>query len=266
LTIESERRIPMTPNVWTRFALYAVVIVLGASLAGYLFGALGDTVHAARSEVVYELEAAQPSGNLRQDRHLTTQLVTIRSQAVLDPVAQDNGLTFEDLSEKLDASVVENSEVVRIEVHDQSAARARTLTEGITREYLAQAPPDQAAEARRYLEGELAALDERQQALAARVAEMRAAAPTSPELTQATVEMQVMLAQRSDLQSRLEEVTVEEIRQPRILEITDAYTLPDPVSDSPWRTAALGAVAGVVVAAVSIAVLARRRSSAANGA
>jgi capsular polysaccharide biosynthesis protein len=265
-TQTERRRLPLEPRVWTRFGVYALAIVLGASLAGYLFGTLGDTVRGARSEVLFELQADQPSGNLRQDRQLTTQLVTVGSRAVLGPVARENGLTFDGLSDKLVANVAEDSEVVRIEVHDRSASRAKTLVDAITREYIARARPNQSAEARRYLEGQLTELDRRQQSLSQQLADLRSTAPTAPELTPMTAEMQSLFAQRSDLQSRLEDVTVEEIREPRVEEITRAYVLPDPVSPPPWRAAAVGALTGLVVAAIVIAVLARRRMSTPHGA
>jgi capsular polysaccharide biosynthesis protein len=261
LTIESNsHRIALNAQMLTRLAFYAVLIVVVASLAGYFIGTRGETLRAAQSEVLYELQAEQPAGNLRQDRQLTTQLVTVRSRAVLEPVAEANGLTVDDLSQKLDVSVAEDSEVVRIEVHDPSAARAKALVDGITREYLARVRPNRAAEARQYLDGQLAELEQRQQELATRLAALRSAAPTSPELTQVTVEMQSLFARRSDLQSRLSDVTVDEIREPQVQEITKAHVLQELASPSPWRAAAVGALTGLVVAAIAVVFLLRRRT------
>jgi capsular polysaccharide biosynthesis protein len=258
-TIESEHRgIALAPRDWARFGLYAVVIVLAASLAGYLFGSLGDTVRAARSEVLYQLDAERPTGFLRQDRQLTTQLVTIRSRALLAPVAEEYGLSVDDLSSKLDVSVAEDSEVIRIEVQDRSAARARALADAITREYLARTLPGGAAEARQYLEDQLSQLDQQQGQLAARLTEVRSTA----EQTALTAELQSLLTQRVQLQSRLEEVAVEQLRGPQVEEITNAYALPDPVSPMPGRAAMAGALAGLLVAAIAVAILVRRRMSA----
>jgi uncharacterized protein involved in exopolysaccharide biosynthesis len=181
-------------------------------------------------------------------------LVSVRSRDVLGPAAEEHGLTVHDLSDKLVVGVAEDSEVIRIEIHDPSASRARSLVGAITREYLARARPNRAAQARQYLEDQLAELDKR-------LADLRSAAPTSSQLTQATVEMQSLFSQRSEMQSRLEDVTVEEIREPRVEEITKAYALPDPVSEPRWRPAAVGAAAGLMVAAAAIAVLVRRRPS-----
>jgi capsular polysaccharide biosynthesis protein len=259
VTIESEhRRIALAPRDWVRFGLYAIVIVLAASLAGYLFGSLGRTVRAARAEVLYQLDAERPTGFLRQDRQLTTQLVTIRSPGVLAPVAERYGLTVDELSDKLDVSVAEDSEVIRIEVQDASAARARELADAITGEYFARALPGGAAEARQYLEGQLSQLAQQQEQLSARLVEVRSPA----EQAAVTAELQSVLTQRVQLQSRLEEVTVEELRGPEVGEITDAYALSEPVSPRPWRAALAGALAGLVVAAIAVAVLVRRRMSA----
>jgi capsular polysaccharide biosynthesis protein len=259
LTVESERhRIGLGPQALMRFGLYAVVIVLGASLAGYFFGALGGTVRAARSEVLYQLDAERPTGFLRQDRQLTTQLVTIRSRAVLAPIAAEYGLTFEDLSDKLDVSVAEESEVIGIEVHDASASRAKALVGAITRGYLARALPNGAAKARQYLEDRLRQLDEQGQQISARLA----GAQSTAEQAANTATIQSLLSERVQLQSRLEDVTVEELRGPQVEEITKAYALDDPVSPRPWRAALSGALAGLLVAAIAITVLVRRELSA----
>lgn len=258
-TFESEqRRIALEPRALVRFALYSVVIVLAASLAGYLFASLGDTVRAARSEVLYQLDTERPTGFLRQDRQLTTQLVTLRSRAVLAPVAEEYGLTVDDLSDRLDVSVAEDSEVIRIEVQDRSAARARALVGAITREYLARTLPGGAAEARQYLEDQLTQLDQHREQLSLRLAGVQSPA----EQAALTAEMQSLLSQRVQLQSRLDEVTVEELRGPQVEEITRAYVLPDPVSPAPWRAAVAGALAGLLIAAIAVAALVRRRMSA----
>ncbi|MGH8984192.1 MAG: hypothetical protein ACRDY6_10015 [Acidimicrobiia bacterium] len=254
------RRIILEPRALARLAVYAVLIVLGASLAGYFVGGLGGTVRAARSEVLYELDAERPTGFLRQDRQLTTQLVTIRSRAVLAPVAEASGLSFEDLSDKLDVGVVDDSEVIRIEVDDGSGSRARTLVDGITREYLARVQPNGGADAREYLEDQLAELDVRLQDLSDRLGQLPPATPPTAEQTVITAEMQSLFDQRAELQSRLEDMAVDELREPRVEQVTEAYVLADPVSPRPWRAATAGALAGLMVAALAIVVLVRRRS------
>jgi capsular polysaccharide biosynthesis protein len=260
LTVESERRrLDLDAGAWVRFALYAVLIVLGASLAGYVVGNLGGTVRAARSEVLYQLAAEQPSGNLRQDRQLSTQLVAIRSREVLDPVAKKFGLTREALSDKLHVSVLEDSEVIGLEVDDRSPSRARKLVDAITSEYLVHVPRNEATAARQYLEGQAAAVDQRLQQLGADLARLPSTASASAQQTQMTAEMQSLFTQRAQLDSRLQDATVDELRQPQLKQITKGYVAPDPISPKPWRGAATGALVGLVIAAVAIAVVVRRR-------
>jgi capsular polysaccharide biosynthesis protein len=257
-------------NRLARYIGYGIVIVVLATVAGYGFAALGNKVWAARSEVVYELDAERPTGFLRQDRQLTTQLVTIRSHAVLEPVAAANELTVDELSKKVDASVVGESEVLRIEVHDGSPDRAETLAAAIASTYLS-TTPNGTADARAHLEGELATLDERIEQLGAQVVELEQArladAPAndpSPPLTAEEVtlqtEMQSLLDDRTEVRSRLEEVTVDELREPQVELITEAYVLDDPVSPRPKLAAAAGALAGLLVAAVTVSVLVWRQS------
>jgi capsular polysaccharide biosynthesis protein len=259
------RRIILEPRALARLASYAALIVLGASLAGYLVGGLGGTVRAARSEVLYELDAERPTGFLRQDRQLTTQLVTIRSRAVLAPVAEASGLRFEELSEKLDVGVVEDSEVIRIEVTDGSASRAQTLVDGITREYLARVRPNAVADAREYIEDQLAEIEAQLEDLSERMAELPSGTSSTAEQTAITAEMQSLFDERAELRARLDDITVDEFREPQVEQITDAYVLSDPVSPRPWRAAMAGALVGLMVAAVAVVLLVRRRS-APNGA
>jgi capsular polysaccharide biosynthesis protein len=256
---DARRRVVLEPRTLVQLALYAVLIVLGASLAGYFVGGLGGTVRAARSEVLYELDAERPTGFLRQDRQLTTQLVTIRSRAVVAPVADASGLTFEELSDKLDVGVVDDSEVIRIEVTDGSGSRARALVDGITSEYLARVHPGGITDAREYLEDQLATVDERLEDLTDQLADLPSTASPTAEQTLMTTEMDSLFDQRADLQSRLEDIAVDELNAPQVDQITEAYVLDDPVSPRPLRAAIAGGLAGLMVAALAIAVLVRRR-------
>jgi uncharacterized protein involved in exopolysaccharide biosynthesis len=69
----------------------ALITLLGA--AGGLVGSqVIPATYAARAEVLYPITEEQPTGFLREDRNLTTQLVLMRSRAVLGPAAASAGV------------------------------------------------------------------------------------------------------------------------------------------------------------------------------
>jgi uncharacterized protein involved in exopolysaccharide biosynthesis len=259
----------LAPRTIVRWGTYAAVLVVVGALVGWLVASRGPTVHGARAEILYELSGDQSTGFLREDRQLTTQLVALRSRAVLEPVAAENGLTFEELVEKVHVDVVEGSEVVRIDVHDESADRARSLAAGVAFVYLSQHGGDRMGEARRFLRKEIKNLDERRAELkdrmillqTARVRELGPDSQPGAEEAALAVEIQGLIEQSTEVLSRLEDVAVDDFAGPRVEQITEAYVLDDPVSPRPVRAAATGAVGGALVAAAVIAYLVRRRAT-----
>jgi hypothetical protein len=257
------------PRRIVRWGAYAVVLIVVGALVGWVVASSGTEVHGARAEVLYELTGDQSTGFLREDRQLTTQLVALRSRAVLEPVAEANDLSFEELAEKVHVDVVEGSEVVRIDVHDESAERARELAAGVTLVYLGQHGGDRMAEARRFLRKEIKNLDERRAELKdrmillqeERVEELGSDSQPGAEEASLAVEIQGLIQQSTEVLSRLEDVAIDDFAGPRVEQITEAYVLDDPVSPRPLRAAATGAVGGALVAAAVIAYLVRRRAT-----
>jgi capsular polysaccharide biosynthesis protein len=125
-----------------RLALLAVVIVMVGACAGYFGSLLLPEQYAARAELWYHLSRSQPNELLREDRILTTQLVMLQSQTVLEPLAHDHGMRPEDLRENVSAKVVDNSEIIEIEVRERRPERAQTLLDGLLDRYLAIANSD----------------------------------------------------------------------------------------------------------------------------
>ena len=114
--------------------------------------------YGARSEILYTLREDQPTGFLREDRNLTTQVVLIDSRPVLEPVAVANGLTVNQLADKVTASVAEGSEIIEIEVRDADRREGLRLVNAVTRQYLAVANGT-ADENRTYLEDQLESIE-----------------------------------------------------------------------------------------------------------
>jgi len=264
------RRVSLRRAVVFRYVAYvALFVVLGAGMA-YVIAALGETTYGARSEIYHEIDEALPTGFLRQDRTLSTQLVKIQSREVLLPVARAHGLTVDQLSNKLHASVLEDSEVLRIEIDDPSATRAKVLVGAITDQYLKTARSASNGNAQNYVRDQIAALDQQRDQLLqqanqlesarqARATALNPSPPATPAQLLVQTQLQSLLDQRNALESRLDDITLDQIRQPQIQELTKPYLLDSPVSPKPWRAAGAGALVGLFVAGVVVILLVRRQ-------
>ena len=110
---------------------------------------------AAQAELLYSLTQEQPTGFLREDRNLSTQLVLLESRTVLAPVARQNDISVEDLAEALEANVVSESEVIQLRLTDTGRRRAANMLQSVVDQYLDASANTQRAELRTYLEGQL---------------------------------------------------------------------------------------------------------------
>src|ERR1700753_3729048 len=100
------KRLPITKKIVLRYTALFVAIVIGCSVVGYLVSAMSPAKYGARSEITYPIPANMSSGDfMRQERTLQTQLVAMKSQAVLQPVADQYKMTVKQLSKKVTATV-----------------------------------------------------------------------------------------------------------------------------------------------------------------
>ena len=232
-------------------AAWVVALMFIAAGGAYLVANRATAQYGARSEIYYQLTQQQPTGFLRQDRTLSTQLVALTSREVLAPVAAANGMTVDELAKHVHTSVLEDSEVLRIEVDDPSRTRAQALAGAIVTEYLKGARNDSQAEAVTYLRDQIAKIDGQESLLRTRLNQLSSNTIT-PTQQQIQSQLDSLQNQRNSLQSQLDTTTVEQLNQPRIEQLTQPYVLNDPVSPKPLRAAAAGALAELLVAAAFV--------------
>ncbi len=250
------RRVSFPRRALVLYAIWGLLIVLIGAEVGYLVSYFGPAEYGARSEVYFQLDNSLPSGFLRTDRALASQLVAITSRQTLAPVAQRNGLSVKALSAKVHASVLEDSEVLRIEVDDASRDRAKALVGAITAEYLKNARVDRFAKQVTLLQDEIAALDNQVQDL-----QSQAAVPGSAAETRIQNQIQSVISDRSDRSDQLTQVKLEQADQPRIDQLTQPYLLDGAVSPKPLRAAIAGALASLAVVGLAATFLIRRHLS-----
>ncbi|MEZ0285297.1 MAG: hypothetical protein ACAH79_08715 [Thermoleophilia bacterium] len=227
----------LTTQEILRLCLLAGLIVVVGAAIGFVSSWLIQAQYGARSEVLYTLREDQPTGFLREDRNLTTQTVLIDSRPVLEPVAVANGLTVDQLADKVTSSVAEGSEIIEIEVRDADRQEGIRLVDAVTQQYLAVAN-GAFDENRRYLESQLTTVNERLSA---------------PGVTPG--QRAALSSRRSDLLNRLDTLA---LTGPQARQLGASYTTSDPVTPRRALAAAVGAIAALLVAAVVVALLALR--------
>lgn len=241
-------------------AALGVAVVIAGAIAGYVMSSMSPNRYGARAEVYYEISQEKSTGFLREDRSLTTQLVLAQSRAVLEPVAQANGITVDDLDDQLSVNLLGSSEVIRLQVEDASPERALVLVNAVVDQYLSLTRAQGTDNARAYLEEQLAELDQLIDEQRDQI-NLLAAQTTNPEdgkVLAARSELESLLAQKDSTIAQLDQLTVGQLTEQRIDLLTPGYVLDDPVSPRPKVAAAAGALAAMIVAAVLVAVIGRR--------
>ncbi|MDV6011229.1 hypothetical protein [Haloechinothrix sp. LS1_15] len=252
------RRLPL------RLTLLALAIVFAGAGAGVGTAFLVPPTHAARAEILYPITEEQPTGFLREDRNLTTQLVYLRSHAVLGPVAQERGMSVNELERNVTVSLLDSSELIRIEVTDRSHRRALGALTSIVSTYLAndrQAPESEALD---YVESELSDVRAELDQLTSELDELReeraGGADVAAEIAGIAAEREAKIEREQSLRSELDSIRLVRLSGPYAELTTEPYALPDPVSPGPVTLAATGALTGSVIAAGVVALVLRRRA------
>jgi hypothetical protein len=245
------RQLP--PLRWGALALLAIVLVGVGAAAGSAVADRMPKMYAAHADVLYPLVQEQPTGFLRQDRNLSTQEVLLASRTVLDPVSLEFGIPVEDLADELETEVVEESEIIRVQFVHTSRAQARKVLVAILARYQEVSNNPQRSELRAYLDAQL-------EDVQARLATARdEAAGQNLALTQAAqAQIDALVQREATLQSQIDEDQLAAIGGPAPLITVPPYVEHDAVSPQPLLTIGGGALAGLVVALIVVAVLARR--------
>jgi capsular polysaccharide biosynthesis protein len=250
------KRVPITRAFITRMLAYAVIIVVLCTLLAYAASATSPAQYGARQEILYPIsEQGSTSGLLRNEIHLQTQIVTIKSRQVLTPVAAKFHMTVDELGKKVSASVVNESQVIRVQINDHVPATATALVRAVVNEYFRQRPDD-ALEQQNTLKTQIAAANAAVTAATDKLNGLGAA--TSPAATAAQSLLQSALDNRNTLQSALDTSVAAAAGQDKVQQLTQPYLLDGKVSPKPLQAAIAGLLLGLMLAAGVVVLLVRR--------
>jgi len=231
-----------------------------AGLAGAL---VLPKTYGARAEILYSIGKDQQGGDpLKQDRQLSTQLVYLKSRAVLGPVAQKQGRQFKDLDEDLSVQVLDNSEVIQVEAHGVSKLAAMQTLQAVMDGYLTLI--GQPTGVSRNLDTQLADAHLNTTRIQTQVTQLTTAVlagtATQTSLNDARAQLTVSLDREKAIQARIDELKLTGQAGPDAQLLTPPYSLPDAVFPQPLIAAGTGALVGLIVAGGVVAVGARRRT------
>ena len=253
------KRVPLGRGVILRLGAIAAAIVVVCGLLAFGFTEMLPKTYGSRVEIVYPINVFNPSGDtLRTDRILATQLVAIKSRAVLAPVAKEFHLTPDALSKKIVASVLQDSEVLRIEADDASQAKALALVTAVSQAYIKTANPAITATstaAEQTLAAQIATLN---RTIADTQARLAAATPNSQNALQLQTTLNNANTQLNSATSQLNTVVVNAAQTQKVAPLTDPYDA-GKVAPKPVRPGIAGVLAGMMIAAGVVVLMLRRR-------
>lgn len=254
---DDHRRGWLTP----RLVMLTMTIILLGAAAGLAGALVLPKTYGARAEILYSANQPQQGGDpLQQGRQLSTQLVLLKSRAVLGPVAQKQGRRYEDLDKDVSVSVLENSNVIQVEARSSTEPVALQTLQAITSGYLALS--GQTGGVVRNLNAQLAEARQNTAQLQARIPQLVSAVlagtANQTSLDDARAQLTASLDREKALQARIDEITLTGQAGPDAQVLTPPYSLPDPVSPQPLVATGIGALVGAIVAGAMLTVGARR--------
>ncbi|MDQ3276283.1 MAG: hypothetical protein M3Q39_14990 [Actinomycetota bacterium] len=253
------------PRVQTLVVLALVIVLVGA-VAGWVGALVAPATYVARAQVLYPITQEQPTGFLREDRNLTTQLVFLRSRAVLVPAAAAAASPVDEFEKDVTISLVDSSEIIEVEVRDGSPEAALRAVSAIVSTYFAAEQSAPKSGVRDYLDGQLTDLRIQITDTRERLLELRGqpseGAVTDAQVANADSELSALVGREQAVASQLDQLEIVELAGPTPELTTQPYALTKPISPKPLVLAATGALTGLVVAAGVVALVARRRTPA----
>jgi uncharacterized protein involved in exopolysaccharide biosynthesis len=244
---------PKAPTTWALLLLAVAVVVVCAATA-WSVSARTTMVYAADAELLVPVRADGEPQDI--ERELATQTVVIDGPGVLQPAAEELGMAPDDLDDAISTSVVEGSQIIRVRARGANGDEAVRRLEEVLRAYTSVDVSSSQTEAHRFIDDQVRTVNDEQARLQQELdAVRRLPAPGDPardrELTE---QMQVRTQRLTTLQDQLLQIELQNLQSNAARVISPPTAKDQPIEPMPVRSAALGALAGLVLAAGLLAV------------
>jgi capsular polysaccharide biosynthesis protein len=216
-----------------RIAAIAVVVTVAGALLGLVIASFSPTLYLARTDIEYDLHRENASYFLRTDRNLSTQTFLVTDRSVIGSVAAANNVPVDELNKDVEAYIVDNTEIIRIDVKYPVRETAVKLADDLAQAYLEKAKtvgPEVKVQQE---------LDEARSRLSTATGPAAAAAQSRVDLLQGQLDIARITS-----------------NSPRV--VARAYSLASPVSPDRANGVRWGLLLGAALAGVLIPVLSRR--------
>ncbi|HKY16749.1 MAG TPA: hypothetical protein VJM33_17620 [Microthrixaceae bacterium] len=224
----------------------ALLVIAIATGSAWWAGSRGPTVYGAEAELL--VHVASGEGDPEADRRLATQLVVLDGGNVVRPAAEQLDMSPAELRRRLDTSVVDGSQVVRIQASAGSRERAAQIVDVVVDSYLDQPADAASEESEEYLVSELEAISTRRAAVSQELLALAPSSATAAQQTALQSELTQLSQQESTLQDQIVATRLEQIRTGQPAVVTPPSAMSRPLAPTPARSAALGAIAGLTLA------------------
>jgi capsular polysaccharide biosynthesis protein len=133
---ELETQHQLTPKQRLGLSVIGVLIVVAGIVSALALTLFSTTMYVARTELYFHLRVENATYFMRTDANLTNQTLLLTDHSVLGPVAAANGLTVDDLAKNVSATIVNNSDLIRVDVQDPDRNTGVLLADAIAKQYL----------------------------------------------------------------------------------------------------------------------------------
>ena len=114
----------------------AVALILVGAAFGYLVSLAVPTRYGAITTIMYNVAGQNTGDFLKTDREMATQAVLVTGRNALKPVADQSGIDVDDLTRNTSATILGQSNIIQIEVKDQTPSGAVNLANAIAKQYI----------------------------------------------------------------------------------------------------------------------------------
>jgi uncharacterized protein involved in exopolysaccharide biosynthesis len=258
----AEPRRPIRLAVLGRYLLIVCGAIVFSALTGLLVTLPMDKVYGAESDVLFELDENLEAGFLREDRRLTTQVVTITSRAILDPAADELGTTAENLGEVIEVGVIDGSEIIRMRARGPDEDTAVARLQAVVDSYFAWLEEtDSSAEALAIIDSELTALEQDESQLEDRISRLARGGSdlaSDPQVAVLVSELNGVRESQRDLEAQRSDLELDDLIQPRFTILTPPYPLDGPLEPKLLQAAVIGALIGAIVGGAVVFIMEQR--------
>lgn len=216
-----------------RLTVVGVLIVVAGVLVALVMTLFSTTLYTARTEIYFHLRVENATYFMRTDANLADQTELLTDHSVLGPVAAANGMTVDDLAKEVSATIVDNSELIRLDVLNPDRNTGVVLARAIAKQYLT-------------VLGSLSPTVGIQKQIDAARASLSTATPAAAAATRARIGL---LQGQIDIANTARNTA--QIAEP-------AYSVSSPASPNRSLAVRVGAVVGAILAALVCTILFRR--------